>query len=369
VLLLTMSVTYPINRREGAGERIRWSQALVAATPHSCLAWVCLGIALKDSGDPDAAIACYREAVRLDPTFAKAHYGLGTALTVKKEVDAALASLKEAVRLDPTFAPAHYGLGGVHFLKGDVDGATACYRETVRLDPKDARGHTGLGWCLEETGDLDGAIACYKEALRIDPKQPDALKDLPRAERRRDLLARLPGVLAGTDQPANAGEILAFADLCRLPFQKRYAAAARFYEEAFTADPKLGGDSSAGRRYNAACFAALAGRGAGVDAPADERERASLRAKALNWLRADLALRRRQATAPDAKTRQFAAGKISHWLKDPDLAGLRPGLLRIGVPLAERQELDKFWAEVKATLAEANQPPKREVLPVPRAEK
>ena len=43
-------------------------------------------------------------------------------------------------------------------------------------------------------------------------------------------------------------------------------AAARFYEEAFAAQPKLADDLGAAHRYNAACAAALAGCGQSKDA-------------------------------------------------------------------------------------------------------
>src|SRR5262249_57998404 len=68
---------------------------------------------------------------------------------------------------------------------------------------------------------------------------------------------RLPAVLRGTEQPANAAERIEFAELCHL--KKLYAAAARFHAAAFAAEPKLSEDVPASTRYNAACAAALAG--------------------------------------------------------------------------------------------------------------
>jgi hypothetical protein len=45
-----------------------------------------------------------------------------------------------------------------------------------------------------------------------------------------------------------------------------YAAAARFFDEAFAAQSSLADDLSSQHRYNAACAAALAGCGQGKDA-------------------------------------------------------------------------------------------------------
>jgi hypothetical protein len=49
------------------------------------------------------------------------------------------------------------------------------------------------------------------------------------------------------------------------------------FERAFTADVKLADDLGAGHRYDAACCAAKAARGDGVDAPADPAERVAFR--------------------------------------------------------------------------------------------
>jgi serine/threonine-protein kinase len=210
---------------------------------------------------------------------------------------------------------------------------------------------------LQGKGDLDGAIAEYREAIRIDPRSVYALANLPRVQRMRELLLSLPNVLAGKEKPTSPAEGCEFASLCGLPFQKRYAEAARLSAEAFAADPKLAEDLTAGHRYDAACCAAQAGCGKGTDADKrDARERARLRGQALEWLRADLVLRRRQADSAEAAPRQEAAAKLAWWLQDSDLAGVRPGLIRAGMSVEERAAWDAFWADVKTTLADAHKP-------------
>src|SRR6185437_8355496 len=70
--------------------------------------------------------------------------------------------------------------------------------------------------------------------------------------------------LKGDEKPADAAERAEVAWVCHL--KRRHAAAARWYEEAFTQRPELARDSRRGYRYNAACAAALAGCGRGKDA-------------------------------------------------------------------------------------------------------
>ena len=83
-------------------------------------------------------------------------------------------------------------------------------------------------------------------------------------------------ILRGEARPADATEQLGLGELCTL--KKRYAAAARFYADAFTAEPKLADDLQRWNRYGAACAAALAAAGKGEDAAKlADQERVKLR--------------------------------------------------------------------------------------------
>src|SRR5262249_51450615 len=159
-----------------------------------------------------------------------------------------------------------------------------------------------------------------------------ARTNLQRTEAMRQALPRLADVLAGRTEPKNPAEGCTFAYLCARPFQQRYAAAARLYAQAFAADPKLADDLGAFHRYNAACSAARPARGDGNDAPSSAEERTALRTRALAWLRADLALHKKQPAATDPAQRRTAAAKLAYWLADPDLAEVRPGSAPSALP-------------------------------------
>jgi tetratricopeptide (TPR) repeat protein len=129
-----------------------------------------LGNVLRDKKEYDAAIAHFKEAIRLDPRDALPHHGLGNVLYDKKEYDAAIAQFKEAIRLDAKYAAPHNGLGNVLRDKKEYDAAIAQYQEAIRLDPRDALPHYGLGAVLHDKKESDAAIAHFKEAIRLDPK-------------------------------------------------------------------------------------------------------------------------------------------------------------------------------------------------------
>jgi tetratricopeptide (TPR) repeat protein len=174
VLLMELGKVDLINQREGAERRLQWYQAAVAAHPECAAAHLNLGVALRDKGDVDGAIASYKAALRLEPTFALAYNNLGNALRDKGELDKAIVSYKAALRIEPTFALAHYSLGNALREVGNVDGAIACYREALRLEPTFAIAYDNLGIALSAAGNVDGAIGSFKAALRIDPKHARA---------------------------------------------------------------------------------------------------------------------------------------------------------------------------------------------------
>src|SRR6516165_5543118 len=68
-------------------------------------------LGLHDKGRVEVAIACWRQAIALDPEFAPAHNNLGATLYGKGQVDEALACFKKAIALDPKYAAAHHHLG------------------------------------------------------------------------------------------------------------------------------------------------------------------------------------------------------------------------------------------------------------------
>jgi tetratricopeptide (TPR) repeat protein len=352
---LAMSVSYAMPENNAIDEAT-YLRIAVALRPGKSVAYTNLGLALKNLGDYESAIAAYNHAIRIDPKSVVSLNNLGAVLLDIGELDGALAACKEAVRLDPQYAMAHNNLGAVLRTQDDLSGAVAEFREAVRLDPKYASAYNNLGAVLWATGDFDGSIAAYRNAIRIDPKHSNAVRNLPRVERMRELAPLLADILAGKAEPKTPAETCEFADLCTRRFQGRFAAAVRLYEKAFVADPKLTDTlnyPTRTHRYDAACAAVRAAWGDGVDAPADPGERAALRAKALAWLRADLAVWKTRAKSANTAERTSAANKLAYWLRDTDLSNLRSGSERGNMPAAERSEWDKFWTEVRSTREEA----------------
>jgi serine/threonine protein kinase/tetratricopeptide (TPR) repeat protein len=170
-LLMDLGNSYPMNRREGADERVRWFQAALAARPDNLAARNSLGAALRDKGDPDGAIAHFEEVIRRNPKFALGHYNVGVALGDKGRRNGAIAAYRAALKADPEYALAHYNLAHGLRDRGDLAGALHHFKEASRLDPKDERAPYNLGKILMNQGDREGAIAAYRAAIQADPTE------------------------------------------------------------------------------------------------------------------------------------------------------------------------------------------------------
>ena len=160
------------------------------------------------------------------------------------------------------------------------------------------------------------------------------------------IVPNLAAFLKGEYQPKDNKERLELAEYSR--FRMRYLSAARLYADAMTAE------ANSADRFHAACCAARAGCGEGVDATdLDENDRAGLRGRALGWLRADLAVLKRQVEGAKPEERKQAAETLRRWREDVALAGLREPARLAKLPAEEQEAWKKFWADVKGQLDKA----------------
>jgi tetratricopeptide (TPR) repeat protein len=287
-----------------------------------------------------------------------AHYALGNALHDKGLLDEAIAEFHEAIRINKDYPEVHYNLGNVLFDKGQLDEATAEYREAIRINKDYALAHCNLGVSLVLQGAFREAVEELRLGNQLGSRNPHWLYPsaqwLGRAERLLALDDRLPLLLKGQAQPADAGERMDLAFLCQRPWKQFYAASSRWFAEAFAADRRLAADLKAGHRYAAACAAALAGCGQGKDAAGlGDEERARLRRQALDWLRQDLALWRRVLEREPDRARLLVVQQMQHWQQDPAFAGVRGPEALARLPAAERAEWHKLWADVADLLSRA----------------
>jgi tetratricopeptide (TPR) repeat protein len=285
-----------------------------------------------------------------------AHNNLGIALRGKGQIDKAIAEHRRAIELDPKLAAFHNDLGNALTDKGQLDEAIACYKKAIELGPTNAMAHANLGITLYGKGQIDEAITCYGKAVELgSARVRPYLAQAQRVAAARDKFADFEN---GRYTPASNDERLGLAEWCQI--KKLNRAAAGLYAAAFAADPKLADDLKDGHRYQGACHAALAAAGQGdPGAPGklDDKERTRLRKQALDWLRADLALRAQQLNTGKPADRAEVQQTMRHWQQDIDVAGIRDAAALAKLPADERNACTQLWTDVAQLLKNANAPP------------
>jgi tetratricopeptide (TPR) repeat protein len=362
--------------------------------PDYAVAYSNLGAALTGLKKYADAEASLRKAIDLQPDFAEAYVNLGTALFRQNKHAAAEAAFRKAMDLwdasavrHPRLASVYNDLGMALGLQGKHALAAAAFRKAVELQPDFVRAHVNLGsaligqqrfseaeaalrWAIDARPDigmphffLTRALmrqARFDEAAAVmtkvadslpaqDARRMQALKLQQLCQKWLMLDTRLPAILSGKDKPADASERLDFAHLCF--WKMHYGAAARFYRDAFAAEPKLADDVPSDVRYLAACAAARAGCGQGKDAgELHDEERARWRGQALEWLRQDLAW---WGKAPShAQVRK----RLREWQADACLGGVRGQDALARLPVQERERWESLWSNVDALLARISEP-------------
>ncbi len=124
----------------------------------------------------------FRQAIALDPNYARAYAELGMLLAVRLEntwtvlVDAdrekAFFYAEKAVSLDPDLWLAHYALGRLHSVFANLDLAERHLEQAMSLQPENEDARAYYGVVRNFQGDSESAIAILEQAVRSHPNPP-----------------------------------------------------------------------------------------------------------------------------------------------------------------------------------------------------
>jgi tetratricopeptide (TPR) repeat protein len=130
-----------------------------------------MGSAHRARGETDAAIAEYREAVRLHPSYEVYHCNLAIALAEKGAHEEALQEYHEALRLNPRDYHSHFSLGNLLGKLERVEEAAAEYNLAIESDPERPEAHFNLANLYWDQSRVTEAASHYEKALagNLDP--------------------------------------------------------------------------------------------------------------------------------------------------------------------------------------------------------
>lgn len=143
---------------------------------------------------PEAALGACRDALKADPTFARAAHALAFLLAQDKHYAEAETALRQTVQASPGNATAWFNLGYICDQQQKTAEAIAAFSEAVRLNPKHDRAWYGLGHCQTSRHDDAAAVPAFERVIQIDPmnwhawlalgmcfhrlQQPDKVRDV-----------------------------------------------------------------------------------------------------------------------------------------------------------------------------------------------
>jgi TolB-like protein/DNA-binding winged helix-turn-helix (wHTH) protein/Tfp pilus assembly protein PilF len=124
-------------------------------------------------------IEYFRQAVRIDPTYAEAYAGLATAdfereiwdgLGINKLSDEIRANTLKALELDPDLAQAHVLLAKIHFQSDwDWPRTETEFKRAIELNPNLASAYAYYAYFLQAMGRNPEALAAVHRAVELDP--------------------------------------------------------------------------------------------------------------------------------------------------------------------------------------------------------
>ncbi|HOQ98473.1 MAG TPA: tetratricopeptide repeat protein [Anaerolineae bacterium] len=131
----------------------------------------------------EQALAVRQKALAAKPADpAAAQDSVGTANLQAERYEAAIAAYKEAVRLAPTNASYHSHLGNAYYWQSKspgseklLDEAIGEYQQAIGLDPYDAATRTNLANVYNIAGRAGDALHEYEEAVRVAPCDASSL--------------------------------------------------------------------------------------------------------------------------------------------------------------------------------------------------
>lgn len=94
------------------------------------------GQSMLSLDDPHGAIACFEEALQLEPQNAEAWVRKGTALERLQQLDQAIACYDRALQADPSLTVAHLHKGGLFNRLERFSEALECYEKALRTQEK-----------------------------------------------------------------------------------------------------------------------------------------------------------------------------------------------------------------------------------------
>lgn len=159
--------------------------------------WTAQGVAAAQQGHMDQAIACFEQAVLLQPDNSVTLGNLGLALLQARRPAQARIVLEQAVVIAPHKPETHYLLGNACMAQQQWSAARAHYTNALEQQPQAVDALRNRAIAQLQCHALDAALADCQSALALDPRHAATWRNLGLIERER---GALPASVAAYDE-------------------------------------------------------------------------------------------------------------------------------------------------------------------------
>lgn len=129
-----------------------------------------LGNLLSEEGELDDAITCYLKALKILPSFRRAHQNLAYVYFKKNSYDEAFPHLIQAVQLGGQDGSVYGLLGHCYQQKDQYEQALVAFRNAQLTQPEVMDWKIGVGYSLDRLGRTDEALAHFERLAEEAPE-------------------------------------------------------------------------------------------------------------------------------------------------------------------------------------------------------
>ena len=169
-LLMSLGVGIGISVGIGVG-----ADKPAIATPSTAEDYRIQGLAYRQQGRFDEAIAAMKTAVELDPDYVSGHVLLGWTQHLDSQATDATNTLTTAIQTDPFDVEAFNALGIVHLVQGHLYSAMLTHLWASHLKPDNEIAYFNLSLAAQRLGYYEWAIELATQAVELEPYNPHPL--------------------------------------------------------------------------------------------------------------------------------------------------------------------------------------------------
>jgi Flp pilus assembly protein TadD len=169
------ALAYCYEKEDRANDAIREYRRAVELDPKDTYSWQRLGWLTLDQ-DPAQSAAAFRAALHADPKSVEAHHGLGVALVESGHPDAGVKELQQALASSPDDLQVLHALAYAYRKMGRYADAVKPLTHIVELQPNEPETHAELADVYDKLGDAKNA-ARERELAKQLVEQKDKKQD------------------------------------------------------------------------------------------------------------------------------------------------------------------------------------------------